>query len=229
MRTLVALALTMLGGCSDNDNGELVGWWKFETAQARVAPDASGHENHATLRGDNPAAVFHHSELHLDGMNDNVLAIPVSASLRKTAKAITIVARVYRTADHNVALVAHGYPTLFFGFHGPQFKWQVKLDNGRSGVCYADHRHKADTGRWYHIAATYDGWSARLYVDGREICSDWTYGSISMPDDDFTIGAYVDDQGEIVDELSGRMSWVQIYSRAFSSANIQKLYERDSH
>jgi len=120
--------------------------------------------------------------------------------------------------------VAHGYPTLFFGFHDLQFKWQVALSNGRNAVCYADKKYRAELNRWYHVAATYDGWVARLYVNGQEICNDWAFGSIRMPEAPFTVGAYVDDEGNIVDEMSGMISDARIYDGALSADAIASLF-----
>ena len=188
-----------------------------------IATDSSGHGNSGTIlngewgvRDDGGALLF-------DGGEDRVVTVPLSDTLRATATGITVTALAFRTEEHNVALVAHGYPTLFFGFHGSQFKWQVSLDNGRSGSCYADRKYSADLDRWYHIAATYNGWVARLYVDGEEICKDWTWGSIKMPETPFTIGAYLDDHGKIVDEMSGLIDDVRIYSRALSAREINSL------
>ena len=219
--------LPLVSSCSEPPQKDLVGEWHFDTVSSGRVLDVSGHDNHATVRTD-AADSFQDGLLVLDGDDDNVLTVPLSPSLRQTDGGITLIARVYRTANHNVAIVAHAYPTLFFGFHGLQFKWQVKLDSGRQGVCYADPKYRAELHRWHHVAATYNGWVARLYVDGRQICSDWTFGSILMPEAPFTIGAYVDDDGQIIDELSGQMDSVRIYRRALSSNEIEALYRADA-
>ena len=216
------LLLPVACGVPPEDQG-LVGWWKFDETQGLNAADSSGNENPGTIRNGEWGTGTVGGALLLDGSGDSVVTIPVSDMLRATAQGITVAARAFRTAQHNVALVAHGYPTLFFGFHGSQFKWEISLDSGRKAVCYADRKYRADLDRWYHIAATYNGWIARLYVDGEEICNDWTWGSIKMPDVPFTIGAYIDDDGKIVDEMSGRIDDVRIYSRALSEREIRAL------
>jgi hypothetical protein len=215
--------LLLSTGCTVPPDQGLVGWWKFDEAQGVAAADSSGNGNAATVLNAEWSAGAEDGGLRLDGSGDSVITVPLSDGLRATSQGITVSARAYRTAEHNVALVAHGYPTLFFGFHGPQFKWQIALDSGRSGSCYADARYRADLDRWYHVAATYNGWVARLYVDGEEICTDWTWGSIKMPDVPFTIGAYLDDHGKIVDEMSGMIDDVRIYSRALSAREIEAL------
>jgi hypothetical protein len=191
--------------------------------QGFSAADSSGNGNPGTISNGEWGAGATGGALLLDGSGDSVVTIPMSDTLRATAEGVTVTAWAFRTAEHNVALLAHGYPTLFLGFHGSQFKWEISLDSGRKGVCYADLKYRADLDRWYHVAATYNGWVARLYVDGQEICSDWTWGSINMPDDPFTIGAYIDDDGKIVDEMSGRIDDVRLYSRALSGREIGTL------
>ena len=219
----LAWLLLLPTACTSPPDQALVARWTFDEAQGVIATDSSGHGNSGTIlngewgvRDDGGALLF-------DGGEDSVVTVPLSDTLRATATGITVTALAFRTEEHNVALVAHGYPTLFFGFHGSQFKWQVSLDNGRSGSCYADRKYSADLDRWYHIAATYNGWVARLYVDGEEICKDWTWGSIKMPETPFTIGAYLDDHGKIVDEMSGLIDDVRIYSRALSAREINSL------
>jgi hypothetical protein len=201
----------------------LVGLWKFDETQGVTAEDSSGHGNSGTVLNGEWGAGADRGALLLDGSGNGLVTVPLSDTLRATAGGVTVAALAFRTDDHNVALVAHGYPTLFFGFHGSQFKWQVSLDNGRAGACYADRKYRAGLNRWYHVAATYNGWVARLYVDGEEICKDWTWGSIKMPSAPFTIGGYLDEDGKIVDEMTGLIDDVRIYSRALSASEIKAL------
>jgi hypothetical protein len=209
--------------CTSPPDQALVGRWKFDEAQGVTAADSSGHGNSGTILNGEWGVGAHGRALLFDGGEDSVVTVPLSDTLRATTSGITVTALAFRTEEHNVALVAHGYPTLFFGFHGSQFKWQVSLDNGRGGTCYADLKYRAELNRWYHVAATYNGWVARLYVDGQEICKDWTWGAIRMPETPFTIGAYLNDEGKIVDEMSGLIDDVRIYSRALSASEIKVL------
>ena len=148
--------------------------------------------------------------------------------------------------------MAHAYPALFFGFHGAQFKWQIKEEPDRTllaravrkfgpvrraarrlglsfeyeASCYADPKYRAELDRWIHIAATYDGSTARLYADGIEICSRPNSGAIRVADSPFTISGYFDESGEIVDEITGKLDDVRIYNRALTEANIRDVYSK---
>ncbi len=223
---LLAITTGLVAGCGSpkhDPNDGLVAWWRFDEGAGATAADASGHQNTATIVNGAWGEGRTENALSMDGGNDGIVTIPMSDSLRTTAGEITVMAWTYRTAEHNVDIFGHGYPTLFFGFHGPRFKWQFVLANGRQMACYADPRYKAALDQWIHVAATYNGWLARLYANGEPVCSKWTWGDIAMPDASFTMSGYLDGSGRIVDEITGRIDDVRIYNRALSQAEIRSV------
>lgn len=226
--TLLVALLAASSSCSSPTGQaerpeDLVAHWRFDEGTGVIAQDASQYANTATLSRPLWSPGRDGAALALDGGNDDIVSVPVSASLRRTRGAITIAAWTWRDAVHNVAVVSHGYPALFFGFHGPQFKWHIEYLGGLHAACYADPKHVAALGRWIHIAATYDGLAARLYADGRQICRTWALGPLTMPETPFTIGGYLDSNGRIVDEMTGRIDDVRIYARALSADEILNL------
>jgi hypothetical protein len=212
-------------GGSPTDAG-LVARWTFDEGKGETAADASGNGNTAKLRnagwGDGKLG----TALQMNGGNDSIVTIPLSDSLRSTAKEITVMGWAYRRAAHNVDIVGHGYPSLFLGFHGHQFKWLLENTSNKKARCYADPKYYAALDRWYHLAGTYDGRTARLYVDGKQICRQWLWrsGPVKMPDVPFTISGYLDPEGEIVDEITGRVDDVRIYNRVLSADEIMGIY-----
>jgi hypothetical protein len=224
---MLLLTAGLIAGCgspsNSDSNDSLVAWWRFDEASGDMAADSSGHENSATILNGGWGEGHTGSGLSMDGDNDGIVTVPISDSLRSTSDEITVMAWTYRTDGHNVDVLGHGYPTLFFGFHGPRFKWQLELANGRRMECYADPKYEAKLDRWIHIAATYDGWTARLYADGEQVCSKWTWGDIKMPDGPFTMSGYMNDAGRIVDEITGRLDDVRIYNRALSQRQIRSI------
>ncbi len=201
----------------------LIGWWKFDEGVGNLAADASDHRNTATIVNGAWGTGRIGSALSMHGANDGIVTVPLSDSLRSTAREITVMAWTFRDAQHNVAVISHGYPTLFFGFHGAQFKWQIDHANGRLTACYADPKYNAELGRWIHLAATYDGWVAKLYADGVEVCRKWTWGAIKVPEVPFTMSGYIDDSGAIIDEITGRLDDVRIYNVALSAQQIRRI------
>ena len=205
----------------------LVGWWTFDEGSGNQAFDSSGKNNTANILngGWGPGRIG--NALHMDGGDDGIVEIPMSASLRTTANEITIMAWAYRTAEHNSAIMAQTYPSLFFGFHAPeQFKWGLVNSSGFRSECYADRRHAAKLYTWYHITGTYDGAMIRLYVDGEEICNVPQTGPRRMPEAPMTISGYIHRSGQLIDEITGMIDDVRVYNRALSPSEIRSIYQQ---
>src|SRR5690606_15574884 len=68
-------------------------------------------------------------------------------------------------------------------------------DDGDGALTRINSRAQLEVGRWHHVAATYDGTTMRLFVDGREdVTSTAQSGDILYPERGrYAIGAYVDD------------------------------------
>ena len=212
----------------------LVGWWNMDETAGTTVHDASGNDNTGVIEGN-----FAWSSgriagaIELDGRQDSIIRIPNSPTLRRTANQITVMAWTYRTRNRNVAVVSHNYPDLFFGFHGSQFKWQIRNASDQYAECYSGN---ATLNQWFHIAATYDGAMARLFVDGAEICHADLTGAIPMRDGPFMISGYLNTPGSpdfdkdarsgIVDEMPGKIDEVRIYDRALSASEINAVYSK---
>ncbi|KHD08271.1 hypothetical protein PN36_17380 [Candidatus Thiomargarita nelsonii] len=84
------------------------------------------------------------------------------------------------------------------------------------------------TGKWYHIAATYDGSIMRLYIDGVEDNSK-SYSAAIYPSagGKLMIGAD-DDSSELNQFLNGKIDDIRIYNRALSESEIQQLYQMNN-
>lgn len=218
----------------------LVGMWTFDEQQGDIAADMSGNGHDGTLINGGWGEGIENGALMLNGGNDSIVSISMTDEIRATSRSISLMAWTYRTAEDNVAVVASAYPMLFFGFHGPQFKLEFTERPGllarvaqKIGVsdevqveCYADTQYVAELGRWIHLAATYDGQTARLFADGSEVCALPFEGEIGFGDEPLTIGGYLKrEDGRIIDEITGRIDDVRIHNRVLSAAEIQAHYE----
>ena len=81
-----------------------------------------------------------------------------------------------------------------------------------------DSPNPVDEGEWYHGVGTYDGSTARLYLDGHEV--DWTSASISPA----ATGVFIGERVSGLDPLNGAINDVRIYDRALSAEEVTALY-----
>ncbi len=77
-------------------------------------------------------------------------------------------------------------------------------------------------GQWHHVAATYNGTTKRVYVDGVQVASGNTGGSLTYSNDSVWIGCD-DNNGSPGMRFNGALDEVQLFSRALSLLEIQIL------
>ena len=148
LKGILIVVLLLLTGCDDHKNqaittspetlanadkykDKLIGWWKFDEISGDSAIDASGNGNSAKVLNGGWGIGKHGGALQMNGGNDSIVTIPLTDSMLSTVHEITLMAWAYRTAIHNVDIVGHTYPYVFFGFHGPQFKFQLGNQEGK--------------------------------------------------------------------------------------------------
>lgn len=98
---------------------------------------------------------------------------------------------------------------------------QLELAGGAT-KCSISEADALVTGRWYHVAATYDGTGAKVYVDGKLVAQkaaargpiDMTYG---YKDNAFVIGISAGDSSR---KLTGIVSETRLWSRALTQEEI---------
>ena len=103
------------------------------------------------------------------------------------------------------------YDTLFIQSGNGEDMWGASSDPAEHGGF--------ENGRWYHVAATFDGSVFRLYLDGIEVGSSKPNLSITRGADTLTIGAY---SGGLDAPVKGALDEVKLYGRAKSGLEIIK-------
>lgn len=89
-------------------------------------------------------------------------------------------------------------------------------------LTYMETLNEFPLNRWYHLAATYDGTTQRLYVNGSlEAESTANSGLIDYDDSWLSVGAYKDDNEEV--PFDGKVDELRIWNSAKSPADIQDL------
>lgn len=242
------------------ENNLLVEFDFFE-GSGDFVKDLSGKNNHGTIKerdnDGNPiplskeywsAEGLSGNALEMDGMEHNsnsILEISPSPELQALTNKITVMAWVNRDESvnpPNVAIFNHYYPTSFFlGYHGSQYKFEFYTNtNGHANIYHEEKRYTPEV--WEHVVGTYDGTTARLYVNGEEIESYAVSGNLKINTTNteyntFTLSGFYDERTRpvvssgnksgISDELDGRMDKFKLYNTALTAQEIKAIYDNE--
>jgi hypothetical protein len=198
----------------------LVAAYAFEEGTGTTAADATGTGHVGTLTGAVwSAAGKTGSAVSFDGVNDWV-TVNDANDLDLTA-GMTLEAWVRPTALsgwNTIIMKEDGVDTLAYGLYAndsapyPAVTVRIGvLDRSALGTA------PLATGQWTHLAATYDGTTLRLYVNGVQVGSKAQTGNMVVSTRALRIGG----NGVWGEYFNGLIDDVRIYNRALSAAEIQ--------
>jgi hypothetical protein len=203
----------------------LVGHWAMEEGSGSTINDSSPPPNDGTLYGDatwsSPGKVGDYA-LDLDGSGDYAL-VNDDACLDITS-AITLAAWVKPGQQATQDLVKKATSSSVNGY-------ELSLASGTStGKPFfrlngsyridASTSYPYDGNTWFHVAATYDGMTMRIYYNGLlENSGAPGLPSIASNDVSLSIGA----QNDASRFFRGELDEVRVYNRALSDAEIEAL------
>lgn len=204
----------------------LVGWWPGDGNAGDIAGGNDGVPvNGATFAPGKVAQAF-----SLDGVDDYVHFGDILDGLNV---GFTLDAWVRTTATvGNKAIIAK-----YWTAGG---SWVIRTNESEPGkidftVCSPSCTTIADAvqllstsnindGAWHFIAATFDGTTQRLYVDG-ELEAFGTNANPAWADNHhFCIGSYCDPGGNSFLTFSGLIDEVEVYHRALSASEIEAIF-----
>ncbi len=112
---------------------------------------------------------------------------------------------------------------MLLGFRKNQFCLAVTSEKTKR-LTYLMCKTPFETGKWYHVAGTYDGKEMRIYLNGKlENTSLAQQGNVLYPPKFvYTLGAYQDDNEHY--RVTGRLHEVAVYDRAVSDQRIAELH-----
>ena len=180
--------------------------------------DASGTGNAGTIAGATRTASGRFGgALSFDGVNDRV-TVPHAASLALTT-GLTLEAWVAPAAlgDWRTVLLKERSGGLSYALYAS--------DGGSRPAAFARGASDVDaTGTaaltlndWTHLAATHDGATLRLYVNGVQVATRALAGSLAAGTAPLSIGG----NGVWGEWFSGRIDEVRVYNRALAAADVQ--------
>jgi Concanavalin A-like lectin/glucanases superfamily/Domain of unknown function (DUF1929) len=198
----------------------LVAAYGFEDpADSALAGDSSAYGNAGTVVGGaTRSAGRFGSALTFDGVDD-LVTVPDAGPLN-LASGMTLEAwaNPTATADWRSLLVKARGDDLSYGLYGSGADSPAGFvfADRETGSARAGDPLPADT--WTHVAATYDGESLRLFVNGAQVAVSTTgSGPLTPGNGPLTIGG----NGVWDERFAGRIDEVRVYDRALSAAEIQ--------
>jgi concanavalin A-like lectin/glucanase superfamily protein/Big-like domain-containing protein/fibronectin type III domain protein len=190
--------------------------YSFDDGAGTVAGDASGNGRQGTIVGPTWTTGKNGSALSFDGSNDRV-DLPDLGVFYKAG--FTLEAWVNKSgAKKDVGIVGSwdwsdkGGPMLWID--DLVGRYRSTLGNVESD--FIDSGQSPSAGTWQHIAATFDGSTARFYVDGTQVASKAFSGNVGDTDT-WRIGAYGNNPFGFFD---GKIDDVRIYNRALSAGQV---------
>ena len=208
-------ALPGAGPAAGSTSG-LVAAYSFDEGAGSVLTDASGNGHDGTISGATWAGGHDGGALSFNGSSASV---DLGALGTFYQSGFTLEAWLQKaTTKKDVGVLGTWTPS-----GGPMI-WidhivgDYQLTLGASGLqYYLDSGHPANLGQWQHVAATFDGSTARFYIDGTEVASRSVTYSVGTSNA-WRIGAYGSPAGNFFD---GLIDNVRIYNRALGASEIQ--------
>ena len=192
--------------------GGLVAAYSFDAGSGTALADLSGNNHPGTLVNSPAwAAGKYGNALSFDGVNDYVTIGDLDLTGPFTIS-------MWALAD-NLGGGCHGSAVMKrydYGFEVCNGQMYGQIGNGSGPGWTASTAYTVpQAGVWNHYALTYDGTTARLYVNGTQ--SQTAAGAHTANNDNLMIGAWTT-SSEFYD---GLIDEVRIYSRALAQAEIQ--------
>jgi hypothetical protein len=211
----IAVTLTVNPAATD-----LVGAWGFDATSGTTAVDASGQGNTGTLNGAtwSTAGKFG-GALSFDGIS-NWVTVPDSPSLDLTT-GVTMEAWVRPTAigtRWRCVLLKEQTGSLIYALYAGDGRQQAATDVFTSSDIGISGTATTPLNAWTHLAATYDGATLRLYVNGVQAASKAVTGAIRTSTGALRIGGNSTWNDEW---FAGLIDEVRVYKRALSATEIQ--------
>lgn len=206
------------GSCVDQPSG-MTSWWGADGN----AVDMVGTNDGTLVDNTTYSAGMVGQAFSFDGDGDYV-SIPDSASLDIT-EAITIDAWIFRAdAGSNQGLLKKGPPgangVYSLALYLNRFHFLLNIADLNMGSTAT-----IPVGVWTHVAATYDGATAKIYINGALDASQAYSGPIATDDNPLRLGLY---GAPNYGYFNGQIDELEIFNRALSSGEINAIYTAGS-
>ncbi len=239
VRNLVAVdpypcSVSDASGCAPSLLDDLIGFWRLDDAPgSTTARDGSQWHNDGTLVGIDPASAWVAAGAQGGALSieeKGYVSAPRSASIDSVATQLTVAAWMY--LDAAVTTYATAISRQIGTTFGQHYHLSVNAQNQAilfittpaSGQVVLGGPMNFPQQTWVHLAGTYDGSRARLYVEGVEVNNLAVSGPFASETDPVILSGNANGSAQAVTELvPGRLDEVVLYRRALSATEIVRI------
>jgi hypothetical protein len=214
---------------------DLIGWWRLDDGSGTNAHDSSSRNNDGTLVNVDPsawAAGRFGGGLGVEG--NGFVSVADSPSIDSITEQVTIAGWGYLEGtimDYATIASRQDGTTIDQHYHisinsrGEVPAMWLKTETGTNTLLQGPTAVTRQT--WIHIAGTYDGTTAVLYVDGQQVDSVPLTGRFVMDNTPFIIGGNGNGVGDaaVTELFPGKIDDIMIYRRALSAGEIAQIHE----
>jgi hypothetical protein len=199
--------------------GNLVGWWRLDETAGVTAYDGSGQGHDATWTG----GVTFSSNTTNGKYNQGVEMTDSGYYMNYTSSSLPAeeISLSVWVKFNDISGTSNLFWHNWVGLGGwTMFEWSDnKIYFGVASAGPTQNNIESDsvitTGVWYNIVSTYDGATARLYINGVQQSNTVSPGSISLE----TSGTV-----RLGSNVKGILDEMRIYDRALSASEILEIY-----
>jgi len=201
------------------DDPALIGWWKFDEGQGRIAFDSSGYGNHGILGG-NPQWVTGVIDggLELDGDDDYVGIDSIAPMMTTNNFSCSIWIKTDTEVDDHI---------LFGSNSGSSHNFLFGVNNGNVWTdddTDVEFPPKVANNQWHMITYVREGITSWIYVDGVLRKEDPASDEPAM-DMQWTIGMEWDSSPS--DEYQGLIDDARFWIRPLSAEEVAEVFKGD--
>jgi hypothetical protein len=208
----------------DSGASVLVGHWKMDEGSGNTMVDHSGNGNNAIIQnttGVNWSEGILNQAINLNGFSGRFGIAPHNSSL-EIPSTLTIAGWVKPNVLHKGTILQKENGNGFEFWLDSNGQLEFRLNRGNNGTSFrlrSTYNYGGELGSWIHVAATYDGTTSRIYINGVENISA-SYGPINIGT---TSGNLVIGALGSIQRFNGALDDIRLYGRALSAAEITHL------
>lgn len=219
-------------GCRPGLLDDLVGFWRLnDGAGSAASRDWSGWGNDGALVNLDPATCWvagGPEGIALAPQASGYVSVRPSDSITSVGNALTVVASMY--LDGTITDYATAISRQIGGSVNQQYHLSVEASgkarlimDAPDGYIVLTSAEKVPQRTWLHLAGTWDGTTARLYVGGMEVNSGALQsGPFHLENNPVVLGGNGNDT-QVTELIPGQLADIMLYRRALDGEQIARL------